>query len=63
MFGLLLSVEGVEGPRRTVREKRWELLRFKLLLDAMKLTTTCRHYTQRKHVIIKLDNYQYVTFC
>lgn len=63
MFCLLLSVEGVEGSRWTVGEKWRELLGLKLLLDAMKLTTTGRHCRHRQQLIINLDNHQYVTLC
>lgn len=48
MFGLLLPVECVEGPRWTVGEKRWELLRLKLLLDAVELTAAGRHCRRRE---------------
>lgn len=47
MFSLLLSVEVVEGPRRTVGEKWRELLRLKLLLDAVELTAASRHCRQK----------------
>lgn len=43
MFGLLLPVESVEGPRWTVGEKRREFLRLKLLLDAVELTAAGGH--------------------
>lgn len=46
MFGLLLPVEIVEGTRWTVGEKRRELLRLKLLLDAVELATTGGHCRQ-----------------
>ncbi len=46
MFGLLLPVEIVEGPRRTVGEKRRELLRLKLLLDAVELAAAGGHCRQ-----------------
>lgn len=43
MFGLLFPVQSVEGPRWTVGEKRRELLRLELLLDAVELTAAGGH--------------------
>jgi len=48
MFGLLLPVERVEGPRWAVGEIGRELLRLELLLDSVKLTAAGRHCTQRE---------------
>lgn len=43
MFGLLLPVEAVEGPRWAVGEKWREFLRLELLLNAVELTSAGRH--------------------
>lgn len=43
VFGLLLPVEGVEGPRRAIGEERREFLRLQLLLNAVELTSAGRH--------------------
>lgn len=43
VFGLLLSVEGVEGPRGAIGEEWREFLRLQLLLNAMELTSAGWH--------------------
>lgn len=48
MLGLLLPVERVESPRWTVGEQWRELLRLKLLLDAVKLTAAGGHCRERQ---------------
>lgn len=48
MLGLLLPVEGVEGPRWTVGEKGRKLLGFQLLLDAVEFTAAGRHCRLRE---------------
>lgn len=48
MLGLFFSVERVECPRRAIREKRRELLRLQLLLDAMELTAAGWHCGENK---------------